>query len=322
MPLIERPTYIPPPFFSNCHLQTAYPTLIRKLNKNYYLRERIDTPDGDFLDLDWAVNGNRRLAVISHGLEGNTHRQYVLGMVKHLLERDFDALAWNYRGCSGEPNRVLRFYHNGDTDDLKLVIDHAVNTGRYKELFLIGFSMGGNLTLSYLGKKGDDVPDILMKAVTFSVPCDLEASSDALDRFSNTLYLKRFLRKLHKKIKVKMEKMPGKIDDKGYSSIKSFRDFDERYTAPMNGFRDARDYWEKTSSRKFIPGIKIPTLIVSAKDDPFLEGGCYPVQESEESRNVYLEMPEHGGHTGFVEFNRENVYWSEKRAVRFLNGDI
>ncbi|MCP4725160.1 MAG: alpha/beta fold hydrolase [bacterium] len=322
MPIIERSTYIPPLFFSNCHIQTAYPTLIRKLNENYYLRERIDTPDGDFLDLDWAVNGSKRLAIILHGLEGNTYRQYVLGMVKHLREKDFDSLAWNYRGCSGEMNRLLRFYHNGDTDDLEFVINHALKTNRYKEIFLIGFSMGGNLTLSYLGKKGEDVPDILKKSVTFSVPCDLEESSDALDKFSNRPYLRRFLKKLHEKIVMKMEIMPGKIDDNGYSSIKSFRDFDNRYTAPMNGFKDAQDYWNKTSCRRYLSGIRIPSLIVSSKDDPILQGACYPIQESAESKYVYLEMPEHGGHTGFVEFNKENVYWSEKRAVQFINGEI
>ncbi len=320
MPLVERSTYKPPLFFSNCHIQTVYPTLIRKVNRNFYLRERVNTPDDDFLDLDWAVNGNKRLAVISHGLEGNTYRQYALGMVKHLLENGIDALAWNYRGCSGEPNRLLRFYHNGDTGDVGFVVDHAVKTGRYSEIYLIGFSMGGNLTLSYLGKNADTLPDLVKRSVSFSVPCDLGDSCAALDKIINRMYLIRFLRKLHKKIKTKMEIMPGKIDDKGYSSIKSFKDFDNRYTAPMNGFKDAQDYWDRTSCRHFLNRIRIPSLIVSAKDDPILQDKCYPVDEAADSNYVYLEMPEHGGHTGFIEFNRENVYWSEKRAVEFLEG--
>ncbi|MFC1563463.1 YheT family hydrolase [candidate division KSB1 bacterium] len=321
MPLIERSSYIPPRFFSNGHLQTVYPTLFRRFTKNYYLRERINTPDDDFLDIDWALNNNNKLAVISHGLEGNTCRQYALGMVKQLLDNGIDALAWNYRGCSGEPNRQLRFYHNGVTDDLEVVIDHAERTGRYSEIYLIGFSMGGNLNLLYLGQKGENVPGMLKKAVVFSVPCDLESSSDQLEKFTNRLYLKRFLRMLHEKITAKMKIMPGILDDSDYSRIRNFRDFDDRYTAPIHGFRDAVDYWEKTSSKKRLHNIRIPVLIISAKDDPFLPGECYPVEEAENSNYLHLEMPEHGGHTGFIEFNRDNVYWSEKRAVEYLCGD-
>ncbi|MGM0643686.1 MAG: YheT family hydrolase [Thermodesulfobacteriota bacterium] len=309
--------YKPPLLFRNGHIQSIYPVLFRKIDSSFYERERIDTPDGDFLDLDWSVTGCDRLAVISHGLEGNSHRAYVTGMAKTLNSAGWDVLAWNYRSCSGEPNRLLKSYHNGSTEDLSLVIQHAEKQKRYREIALVGFSLGGNLSLMHLGR--DSADPIVTKAVVFSVPCDLKSSVETISKPSNTIYMKRFLKMLHEKIRAKMEIMPGLIDDKGFEKIKTFREFDDRYTAPIHGFRDALDYWEKCSSKQFLSNIKVPVLIVNAADDPFLPGECYPDREASENPNITLEVPESGGHVGFIEFNRENRYWSEKRAVSFLN---
>ncbi len=310
------PVYSPPLFFSNGHVQTIFSSQFRRVNPVRYHRERIDTPDGDFLDLDWSCKCNRRLAVISHGLEGNTHRAYVQGMVHALNRSKWDALAWNYRSCSGEPNRKLRSYHNGVTDDLSLVIRQAKKRG-YSHLALIGFSLGGNLTLLYLGR--EPVEACIKKAVVFSVPCDLGASAQTLAKKSNTLYMKRFLYHLHQKIKAKMKIMPGRIDDAGYGQIKDFRGFDDRYTAPIHGFKNAEDYWARCSSKPVISKISVPTLMVNALNDPFLPPECYPHKEARKNDFITLVTPESGGHVGFVQFNKQKLYWSEEQAILFLN---
>ncbi|GAX61487.1 hydrolase of the alpha/beta-hydrolase fold [Candidatus Scalindua japonica] len=318
MPLIHRSNYCPPLFLQNGHIQSIYPTLFRKFDTGFYQRERIFTPDDDFLDIDWSKIGSNKLAIISHGLEGSSHRNYVVGMVKILNRNGWDALAWNYRSCSGEINRQLRFYNSGTIDDLEFVIQHAVKAGSYKEIVLIGFSMGGNLTLLYLGNKGCQVESKIVKSVVFSVPCDLKASTQELARFKNKIYMKRFLKTLHQKIKDKMKIMPNQINDDDYNLIKNFKDYDDRYTAPLHGFNNAEDYWKKCSSKQFIPEIKIPTLMVNASNDPFIADGCYPVNETSNSKYVYLEIPRSGGHVGFIQFNKDKSYWSEKRAIKFL----
>ena len=284
-----------------------------------YHRERIDTPDGDFLDLDWAKRCSPRVAVIAHGLEGNSKRHYILGMVHALTNRGWDAVAWNARGCSGEPNRVLRFTHSGATEDLQTVICHVASTGGYSQIALIGFSLGGNLTLKYLGERGCDLDPRIKAAVAISVPCDLQSSSIQLGRPVNRIYMRYFLTSLHGKIRAMMKLLPGRIDDRGYEHLRTFKDFDDRYTAPIHGFKDAEDYWRKCSCKPFLRHIGIPALLVNARNDPFLAEPCYPVEEAKENPNVYLEMPSSGGHVGFIGFNSDGEYWSETRAVPFLN---
>lgn len=317
---IRELNYIPPPLFGNGHVQSIYPTLFRKIAPDFYRRERIETDDDDFLDLDWFCREPKcgRVAIISHGLEGDTRRSYMTGMARALNAGGWNVLAWNYRSCGGETNRQMRLYHNGVTDDLERVITHVKETGRYNEIALVGFSLGGNLTLLYLGQRGGSVDPVIKRAVVFSVPCDLKTSADMLAKPVNIIYMQRFLILLHRKIKAKMKQFPGEIDDRGYWKINDFKGFDDRYTAPVHGFRDALDYWEKCSSRPLIPEIAVPALIVNAKNDPFLSPECYPVEEASLNKNVHLLMPRSGGHVGFIEFNRENVYWSERIAVEFL----
>ena len=318
MPLINRSDYKAPLFLQNGHIQSIYPTLFRRFDTGFYERERIFTPDDDFLDIDWSRAGSNRLAIISHGLEGNSHRNYVVGMVKMLNRNGWDALAWNYRSCSGEMNRRLRFYNSGTIDDLEVVIEHAAKIESYKEIVLIGFSMGGNLSLLYLGNKGSRIDSKIVRSVVFSVPCDLKASTRELAKFKNRIYMGRFLKTLHQKIRTKMKLMPGQINDDNYHLIKNFKDYDDRYTAPLHGFNNAEDYWSKCSSNRFIPEIKIPTLIVNARNDPFIVDGCYPVNETSDSKCVYLETPRSGGHVGFMQFKRDKSYWSEERTIEFL----
>ena len=313
MPLVPTSSYVPPPGFANPHLQTIWAGRLRRVPGPDYERERIATPDGDFLDLDWSRTGVERVAVVSHGLEGSTSRAYVRGMAQALNRHGWDALAWNLRGCSGEPNHNLRLYHSGATDDLDAVVQHAL--GRYDTVALVGFSLGGNMTLKYLGEQGADTP--VAAAVALSVPVDLAASSVALARWENAVYMHYFLRSLRGKVRAKAAQFPDDIDATGLRSIRDFQGFDDRYTAPLHGFEDAADYWARSSSRPFLSSIRTPTLLVNAADDPFLASDCYPTDEARASDHVWLEVPDHGGHVGFVA--RGGTYWSEARAAAFLN---
>ncbi|MDT8421716.1 MAG: alpha/beta fold hydrolase [Desulfuromonadales bacterium] len=315
LPMVNS-DYQAPFLFRNGHVHTICSTVFRKVNDVSYRRERIDTADQDFLDLDWSTVGGDSLAIISHGLEGDSRRPYVKGMVRAMNRAGIDALAWNFRGCSGETNRLLGLYHNGSIDDLHAVVCHAAPA--YKRIFLIGFSMGGNMGLLYLGKLAKAVPRQVQGSISFSVPCDLTDASVALARKENTLYMKRFLLLLHQKIKIKKAHFPRQIDDHGYHRLKSFKDFDGRYTAPIHGFASAEDYWQQCSCRPWLSRIRVPSLIVNALDDPFLAGGCYPVEECAGSPHVRLEITRYGGHVGFMARNGAPNYWSEERALAFI----
>ena len=311
--------YRPPIFLQNGHIQTVYAALLRKKRIVPFERERMATADGDFLDLDWLKNGSKRLLILQHGLEGNTGSRYILGMSTSFFRRGWDVLAWNYRGCSGVPNKSIRSYHSGETGDLHAVIQHALNRNDYRDVALIGFSLGGNVTVKYLGERGTEVPTSIKGAVVFSVPCDLEAGAKHLEKWSNRGYLKRFIRSLKRKIRDKDELLPGNLDTDLLDKMNTFQLFDDRYTAPIHGFKDAKDYWSRSSSVSFIPSITIPTLIVNAADDPFLPPSCYPVEQTQDHPDVTLELPRYGGHVGFVAFFGSGEFWSEKRAADFLD---
>ncbi|MFM8914353.1 MAG: YheT family hydrolase [Flammeovirgaceae bacterium] len=305
--------YQPPWVLFNRHIETVYPALLRKVSNVAYQRERIYTTDGDFLDLDWVPRGSRKLVIISHGLEGNTQRAYIKGMAKAFVQQGFDALAWNYRGCSEEINRQLRFYHSGATDDLDAVIQHAAP--RYEQVFLVGFSLGGNLTLKYVGERGSQVHPKIKKAVAFSVPIDLHTSCLQISRPENWLYTKRFLNSLEKKVVAKSRAMSG-LDLSHFSTIKTLMDFDEYYTAPLHGFAGAIDYYQRCSALQFLGNIAIPTLLVNAQNDPFLSKECFPTKIN--NPNFTFESPARGGHVGFSLFGNRGRFWSELRAVDFV----
>lgn len=347
MPLIAPSTYQPPAHLRGGHLQTIIPALFRKVTVAY-VRERIDTPDTDFLDLDWAFCSdelavmsdeliNRRqlithrssllnqLVILSHGLEGSSASQYVAGMVRHLTQSGFDCLAWHYRSCSGEMNRQQRFYHIGETGDLHFVINHARSKG-YQTIHLMGFSAGGNVTLKYLGEQGASTEETgidpaITKCVVFSVPLDLMGSARRLEQWDSLVYNYRFSRTLKRKVAQKASLMPGLFSTAAVGKARSIREFDDLFTAPQNGFRDVTDYYTRSSSLQFIPTITIPTLLVNARNDPFLSPECFPEALARELPNVWMEFPEQGGHCGFParDSGINGTYWSEKRAVAFLN---
>lgn len=318
MPVLKS-SYTSPAFLPNGHIQTIYPALFRKTPPVPFRRERITTSDGDFLDLDWTfpLITSDSLVIISHGLEGSSVSPYILGMKRHLYSLGVNSLAWNMRGCSGEVNKCLRFYHSGETGDLDFVINYCLDQGKFKQIFLIGFSLGGNITLKYLGEKGNSIPHQVAAAVAISVPCHLASSAQNLARWQNAIYLKRFLKSLRNKIKLKATYFPSDLDCRDINRIKNFLEFDNRYTAPLHGFKDAYEYWEKNSSSYFLHNIKIPTLLLNAANDPLLSKQCFPYAQAEENSNLFLEVPDQGGHCGF--YKPGNTYYSDQRAGEFIS---
>lgn len=330
MPLLAPSSYQPPAHLRSAHLQTILPSVLRRVTVPYS-RERIETPDDDFLDLDWAwslldnvpltktAGNNPPLVILSHGLEGDSRRPYLAGMVRHLTRHGFDCLAWNFRSCSGEMNRQARFYHVGETGDLDLVISHAVQKG-YGHIHLIGFSMGGNITLKYLGERGNErLHPAIKRAVTFSVPLDVMHSSRRLEAWDSMIYNLRFSRALKRKVLEKAGAMPDQVTAAGLRHVRTVREFDGLFTAPMHGFRDAEDYYQQSSALPFLAAISVPALIISAKNDPFLSPECFPEALARELPNVYMEFPSQGGHCGFPPADvRNGMYWSEERALAFL----
>ena len=304
--------------FSSGHVQTLFPPVFRPRPEVSYERQRLDTSDGDFVDLDWSRGGGERLVVILHGLEGHSVSKYVLGMARAARLHGLDVLAMNHRSCGGELNRKPTMYHSGWTDDLHEVLVMVEALGRYRSVDLVGFSLGGNLILKYLGESPQDVEPSIAAAVAISAPVDLAVCSRQLDRPTNWIYNRRFLAKLDRKIREMASLHPGAIDTEPLTRVASITDFDDLYTAPMHGFTDAADLYKQCSARQFLDAITTPSLLISALNDPFLGPSCYPVEEAERSSCFHLETPAHGGHVGF--HAPGPLYWSEQRAVAFVDG--
>lgn len=323
MPLLPAKSFKPPILQYNGHWQSIYPSLFRKVSFAYARRERIELPDGDFLDLDWSVSERKsnKLVIITHGLEGDSRRHYVRGMAKIFSESGYDALGWNCRSCSGEMNRLVRFYHHGDASDLRAVIHHSIHQYGYNHIVLIGFSMGGSLTLRAVAENSAALPTQVKKAIGFSVPCSLKGSVDALSTPANRIYLNRFLKKLGKKIKEKAVLFPNQIDATGYDEIKTFVEFDNRYTAPLHGYDNALDFYDKASVGPILHEVAVPSLVVQSLNDPFLLPNCIPIETAQQHPNLFLEMPEQGGHCGFM-IRGQSYTWAEIRALSFAeNGE-
>jgi predicted alpha/beta-fold hydrolase len=318
MPVIKTSDYKPPVFFKNRHFLTIFPSLFRNIKPVSYARTRIETKDKDFIDLDFSTRGSDKIVILLHGLEGSSNSKSVTGMVNVFNHDNFDTVSMNFRGCSGEPNKELRYYHSGETEDLGAVVNYIHSLNKYRSIHIVGFSMGGNILLKFLGEKGDNVSGKVESAVALSVPCDLKDGATEMGKRHNTVYMKRFIQELKQKLLLKRDLFPGKINMDNYKLIRNFRQFDEKYTAPINGFKSAEDYWEKSSSINYLSKIKIRTLLINALDDPFLGKKCFPYEEARNSRFLFLETPHHGGHVGFMDFNNK-FYWSERRALAFIN---
>lgn len=316
MPIINS-TYKPPFYLRNGHVSTILPSIFRKVEGIAYVRERIITPDDDFLDIDWIKKGNNKLVIVFHGLEGNSNRHYVKGVAKHFSANKWDVAAWNARSCSGEINKQPRLYHHGDVEDIETSINHIIAHNLYKEIALVGFSMGGAMILNYLSDSAVNRPTIISKAVVVSPPVEVGDSAKQLEKQSMTFYRKRFLSKLKVKMKQKSVMCPSFIKVDGIDKINTFAEFDDRYTAPLHGFVSTKEFYKNASSKHQLNRITIPTLLLIAKDDPFMPPSCYPLDEAKNHPNLYLELPEKGGHVGFPLKNHQHS-WMEIRALEFI----
>jgi uncharacterized protein len=319
--ILPAPQLRPPVWQPEGHTQTIIPGAFRRVPDVSYVRERIATPDDDFLDLDWLRAGHKRLVVLTHGLEGSTQSQYMLGTAKLLHQNGWDVLAWNCRSCSGEMNRQFRLYYHGDTEDIGTVIGHAMRTGAYEGIVLAGYSMGGNITLKYVGTLGDRIPSAVKGAIAFCAPTDLESGANVLDRRDNWVYKSRFMNKLAVKIRYKAAHFPGRIDPDRLKQVRTWRDFDEWFSAPMCGYPDAAAFYADSSARFFVSGTRVPTLLASAHNDPILTPACFPYDLARAHDFFHVEMPDLGGHCGFME-RHEAFSWAERRVLSWAGGLI
>ena len=311
---MENKAYLPPKILFNGHLQTVYPTLFRKIKLlTPYDHERIITQDQDFLDLFWMKQNSDKLVIISHGLEGNADKAYVKGMANAHFVENFDVLTWNYRGCSAQLNKLPKMYHSGATEDLLEVVNHTSKS--YHEIFLVGFSLGANLILKFLGERGSYKN--IKKACAIAAPFDLKLSSLHLNTLNNFLYQRRFIRSLKKKARAKHAQYPGLFDLKKLENLNTIYDFDELITAPIHGFKNADDYYEKCSSKNFIEKIMIPTQILNAMNDPFLTKKILNKSILTHLDNVIYQITSQGGHCGYPNLSTK-TYWSETFVVNYF----
>lgn len=317
MPVVDS-SYESPRLLRNPHLHTVLSAVLRKRPRIAYLRERLELADGDFIDLDWSLRNPKQLVIFTHGMEGSSRSKYILHTVRAVNTVGVSAVAWNMRGCSGDINRKLHFYHSGKTEDLAAVINHARELG-FRKIWLVGFSLGGNLTLLYLAREKQNIHRDIQKAIAVCAPVDLVTSQQQIERKENRIYLKRFLRDFHKKFEYKRHQRKLYIDTKKFTKrIRTLAHLDAHYTAPWNGFANELEYYRSASSLPILKNIAIPTLLLNPKDDTFLSPDCYPVEVARGSKIFHLEMPETGGHCAMLTDYRLHNSYIEKRVLEFL----
>lgn len=313
------------------HLQTVWRRLFGETPSLPLKRERWETPDDDFLDLDFLdpspsnsdLNQSPTVLFL-HGLEGSSRAQYILGMLRCTCRMGWRGVALNFRSCSGEVNRQKRFYHSGETSDLDWVVGRLHKLRTESPLFIVGFSLGGNVLLKWLGENGEAFNPAVQAAVAISVPFDLEVAARRVDRGVSQIYGRIFLKTLKQKALLKERRYPGLVDPDVVRRITSFAEFDDKVTAPIHQFKSGLDYWSRNSSQKFLSGVRLPTLIIHAEDDPFLPGSCLPTERILQSKWLEADIFPAGGHAGFVQGNWpwEARYWAESRAMNFLSSFV
>ncbi len=316
--VLPAPDYAPAPWLPGPHLPTLWAALCRPVSAPALSFERLELIDGDFLDLAWTLDNGGPCVLILHGLEGSHRSPYVRGMLSALHAAGYRAVLMHFRGCSGAPNRLPRSYHSGDTGDAATVVHHLVARHGRAPFAAIGYSLGGNVLLKWLGESGADAP--FKTAVAISVPFDLAACADRLAQGASRLYQWRLVRSMQARFKAKFDLNNNPLGITDLGALDSFWRFDDAVTAPLHGFRDVHDYYARASCRQFLRKIAVPTLILHAADDPFVPAHAIP-HATELSPTVSLELAARGGHVGFItgRLPGRARYWLEPRIIAHLN---
>jgi len=318
-------TYTAPAWLPGSHLQTLVPRYSRSLKTRRIYRQAqpvvIDLSDGDQLYADLYTPGqsvSSALLILSHGLEGCARSGYILGMVRAALARSWSVLAWNMRSCGPRLNPGPGIYHSGASGDLHQVI-HWARRGGWQALYLAGFSLGGNLTLKWLGEQGTKAQALgVVAAATASVPLDLKTCVRVLERPVNRLYHHYFVRSMKRRLRLKAAQHPDHYDLKPLPGLRTLWQLDNEYTAPLNGFRDACDYYARCSAAAYLQSIEVPCLLVTAANDPFFDRSCYPQTQAADSAWLTFEAPAEGGHVGF--WQGPGRWWLEERFLDYMAG--
>jgi len=312
--------YRPPWWLRGANAQTIYAALVLRGARVRYRRERWDTPDGDFVLADW-IDGppDAPLLVLFHGLEGSSGSHYARALMAALRARRWRGVVPHFRGCGGQPNDLPRAYHSGDSREIDWMLRRLQPVAGAAGLFAVGVSLGGNALLKWLGEEGEAARGIVRGAAAVSAPVDLTAAGYALERGFNIVYARHFLGSLKRKTAAKIVRFPGCVDAGAAARARTLRQFDDAVTAPLHGFRDALDYWARSSAKPLLRAIHVPTLVINARDDPFLPGAHLPAQ-SEVSGAVALEFPPAGGHVGFVSGRFPGrTAWLPQRLLAFFD---
>ena len=317
MPLIENSSYKAPFIFKNAHVNMIYPAFFRKILNFDTQTEREELPDGDFFDTEWYRQNSKKLVVCLHGLEGDAKKHYVQGCMKLFVQNGYDAVGMYFRGCSNESNRLLPSYHSGFTKDLDYLIKRITAQKIYTDIILIGSSVGGNIVLKYGGEQGNLIAPEIKKIIAFSVPIWLNSCNEEIKKWYNRLYLENFMRTLRAKAIKKDKIFRNILNIKKIKSSKFFEDFDNHFTAPVNGYADAAAYYAAASCAPYLEKITVPTLLVNALDDVFLSPDSFPRDLARRSTTFFLETPAHGGHVGFMPTDKNDFLWTDKRALQF-----
>ena len=316
-------TFSPTIPFRNSHFNTMYRPLFMK-DVATYQRKRISTWDNDFFDLDFSFVKSETLVILIHGLEGSSESKYMTSNTMHLNSKGLDTVCLNLRGCSGEDNLLLATYHSGKTEDVSFVVDYLIENYEYKNIIIVGFSLGGNLSLKYIGEKGENISPIVKGGIAVSVPIDIASAEVEMEKLKNKLYMEVFFKTMKNKILEKAHKFPEyELDkDKLFKATK-FKHLEHLYTVPVFGFENPEDYWTKASAKPYLLNINKPTLLINAKDDTFLSRECYPYEEAEDSKYFFFEETKFGGHCGFMSsFKPQENRWIEHRITRFIKENI
>ena len=312
------PRFAAAPWLRHPHLQTLYGALLAPAPRVRFRRVRWETPDGDFVDID-HVDGpaDAPLVLLFHGLEGSSRSAYARALMGEVRRRGWRGAVFHFRGCSGEPNRLARAYHSGDSDEVDWAV-RRMHAQHGKPFYVAGVSLGGNALAKWLGERGNAARALVERAAVVSAPVDLMQGGAALERGFARMYARHFLVTLKRTAAIKLERFPGLFNAQALARARTLRDFDNVVTAPLHGFRDTDDYWTRASAKPLLGNIAVPTLLLNARDDPFLPESALPT-EREVSSAVKLEFPARGGHVGFVSGPFPGrIDWLPRRILHFF----